>query len=65
MANRAVRTGVQPPAAPAGEAPAGEAVAHTAPGVLSCKKCKGTGRVIFVEPGRGIRSVGPCECVKA
>jgi hypothetical protein len=36
-----------------------------APKGPECPKCKDTHRVIFTEKGRGIRSVGPCECVKA
>jgi hypothetical protein len=35
------------------------------PGSPSCQKCKGTGRAIFIEPTRKLRTVGPCECVKA
>jgi hypothetical protein len=31
----------------------------------ACPTCKDTGRVIFVEQGRGLKSVGPCKCVKA
>lgn len=60
MANQAIKTGVKAP-----ETAAAPTSAHTAPGSLSCAKCKGTGRAIFVEKVRLIKSVGPCECVKA
>jgi hypothetical protein len=60
MANQAVKR--------QGASPTVAAVAGATPSAASapvCAKCKDTGRVIFVEPKRGLRSVGPCECVKA
>jgi len=59
MANQALKSkGVAPVAA--------ASVAGVTPGAApACAKCNDTKRVIFVEKGRGLKSVGPCECVKA
>lgn len=35
------------------------------PAKTVCSICKGSKRVVFVEKKRGLKSVGPCECVKA
>lgn len=52
---------VQPPPRPAFNAPV-PLVMDEGP---ECPKCKDTKKVKFTEKGRGIVSVGPCECVKA
>ena len=61
MANQAIKK--QNASAPASAASSGAVAAS--PAVPVCPKCKGSKRAIFVEPKRGLKSVGPCECVKA
>ena len=61
MPNQAIKK--QSVSAPA--SPATSAASQVVPAVPVCPKCKGSKRAIFVEPKRGLKSVGPCECVKA
>lgn len=60
MANQAIKNQGPKPTATA-------SVAGTTaiPENPACSICKDTKRVIFVEKERGLKSVGPCECVKA
>lgn len=64
MANQAIKKqgGAKPVGAVTAPGATSASVPEKAP---ACAKCKDTGRVIFVEQGRGLRSVGPCGCVKA
>ncbi|MGE5664699.1 MAG: hypothetical protein ACM31I_10250 [Deltaproteobacteria bacterium] len=60
--NQAVKKG-SPEVAPSAAASVAGVTPASAP--PACPTCKDSKRVIFVEKKRGLKSVGPCECVKA